>query len=365
MGDAAKQIEEWTGEPRLAEMLHHHYGLRLIEAEPRGGVFCLTTDRGHYALKRVREREEMRWSLVEQVAQHLSETGEIRIQAPLKNRRGKLTFAGLKNRFVLLPWIEAEVKDWRKDAACWPRVARALARFHIDTRGFHPHRSATSYTHTGKWEKIWGQMEQSLTMFKMAADISDQLTPVDRVWIRQCTFAEGMVDTALRYLKRVGGDAVVSASRKSGEVCHCNLHRKNVLWDRHGGVHFIDWNCITLDVRSRDLARLSLYAYGRTGRSEAVFALLKGYQEIAPLDEAEYGLIYAQLLFPHQLIHSLHQIYQEQKVPSHLAKGYLSSTVEREELKSGLLRDFPAQVKAVFGVSIPRVDWLDSEGSGQ
>ncbi|SDX52434.1 spore coat protein, CotS family [Marininema mesophilum] len=352
-----KKLSEWTGEPRLPEVLQHHYGLRLKEVTPVGGVLQLNTDRGDYALKRVREREEPRWVLVRKLAQHLSETGEQRIQAPVKTKRGTFTFAGLRNRYVLLPWIDAKVKEWHRDSRL-PRVALSLARFHTDSRGFTPPHTATTLVHAGKWKRIWGEMEKSLNMLKMAADMSEKITPVDQVWVRHCSFAEGMMENAQKYLDKMGGDEAVKESRKGGEVCHCNIHRQNVLWDKQDHVHLIDWNCVTMDVRSRDLARLCLYAYGHTGDLNAPMAILKGYQEVAPLEEEEYGLIYSQLLFPHRLIQSLHKIYREQRVPSDQAKGHLSATVDLEERKQALLRDFPERIKAIFGVKIPQVDWL-------
>ncbi|SFS65759.1 phosphotransferase [Marininema halotolerans] len=362
MADLKATLKDWTGEPRLPEILEHHYGVRMKEVSPIGGVLHLRTDHGEYALKRVREREEPRWTLLRKLAHHLSESGERRIQAPIKTRKGAITIAGLRNRYVLLPWIDAQIREWHRDSH-WPRVALSLARLHTDSRGFTPPQNTMALNHVGKWQRLWGEMEKNLNMLKMAADLSEKMSPVDQVWVRHCSFAEGMMENAHKYLEKVGGDEAVIASRKGGEIAHCNIHRRNVLWDSRDNVHFIDWNCVTLDVRSRDLARLCLYAYGHTGDLNAPIAVLKGYQEIAPLENDEYGLIYAQLLFPHRLLQSLHKIYREQRIPTNQAKGHLSATVDLEERKYGLLRDFPERVKGAFGVKIPQIDWLQEKSA--
>jgi Ser/Thr protein kinase RdoA (MazF antagonist) len=349
------RIQAWTDEPRLPQVLDYRYGIEINDAKPVGGILQLSTNRGRFALKRVRDREENRWQLVEELSRHVKQAGEITIPAPRITRQGQRTFAGFKRSYVLLPWMDGEHLPWNADR--WKRAAGQLARFHLATKGFAPSSSFRGLNYTGSWRKIWNRMHQQIEMFQLAVDLEDAYAPVDRLWVTQCGFAEGLLETALQYLENVGGDAVVDATRRMGEACHLNIHRKNVLW-RGETPHFIDWNCAVLDVRSRDLARYLLHAYGRTGGLEAVTASLSSYQEYAPLEEVEYALIYAQLLCPHLLMRSLHSIYQERKVPGHLAKGYLSQAIDQEEGKLPLLREFPQVVKQEFGVTIPEVDWL-------
>lgn len=361
MSDIAVRIKEWTDEPRLLQVLDYRYGLQLRDAQPVGGVLKLSTDRGVYALKRVRDREEKRWQLVEELAKHVEAAGEIKIPIPQKTRQGQRTFAGFKRSYVLLPWIDGEHRPWEQKG--WTRVAEHLARFHLATKGFAPSSSLPGLSHAGGWKKIWSRMQQQADMFKLAADLGDEYAPVDRLWIKQCTFAEGMLETSLRYLEKVGGDELVTETRRTGEACHLNIHSKNVLWQGEQP-RLIDWNYAVLDVRARDLARYLLHAYGRTGGVEAVTSSLKAYQDYSPLEDGEYALIYAQLLFPHRLMRSLHKIYQERKVPAHLAKGHLSASIDQEEEKLQFLRRFPAAIKQEFGVHIPEVDWLKERVTG-
>ncbi|WP_169713716.1 phosphotransferase [Paludifilum halophilum] len=361
MDDWEMEMKRWTGEPHLSGVLYHHYGIRLQEVQPVGGLLCLNTEKGRYGLKRVRPGDTLRWQLIQELARHISEAGDHRIPIPVPTRRGQLTFAGMKNRYVLLPWMDGRIRDWNREK-CWPGVARALARLHTASRGFSPSRVvAGAYTHTGKWEKIWKGLARQVRVLKVSADMSGEITPVDRYWLKHCSYTEGMLETAIRYLEKVGGDRSVQETRIGGEICHCNLHRRNVLWDGRGGIHFIDWNRAVLDVRSRDLARLILYAYGRTGSGEAVHSILHAYQEEVPLKEEDYGLIYAQLLFPQRLIRSLQRIYQERTIPADQALGHLVATVDLEEKKRGLLREFPGQIQREFQVKIPGVDWLQRD----
>lgn len=361
MSDPAGQLKEWTGEARLPELVQHHYGIQIQEVQPVGGVLRLDSDQGVFALKRVRVREELRWKWIRELADFLPDSGEGILTGPIRSRGGGVTVSGHHQRYVLLPWIPGEIRDLREEGG-WEATARALAEFHVSTQGFAPSRSAASgWIHTGHWRRIWRDLARQVDMFKLAANLNGDPSPVDQLWSRQCAYAEGMLETADRYFEKLGGDQTVVATRKGGEVCHCNIHRRNLIWVAEGRVQLIDWNRAVLDVRSRDLARLILYSYGRTGSCEPTTMILKAYQEIAPLEEVEYALIYAQLLFPHRVLRSLQRIYQEQKIPRHLAKGHLSSVMETEDRKEGLLQEFPRLVQRDFHVSIPRVDWLEQK----
>jgi CotS family spore coat protein len=357
MSDSLAKLRSWTGEGRLTELLEHHYAFRIQDAKPAGGVLKIKTDQGTFGLKRVREREELRWRLVEELARHISETGEHRLSVPVKTQKGRSYFSGVQHRYVVLPWIEAKVVKLNSQDD-WNRTARGLAHLHMASRGFEPPKTLRSLVHAGKWTRIWEQLHRQWTMFKMASQWSEEVRPVDQLFLKYCSYGEGMLETASTYLEKLGGDRTVNSTRQGGEICHCNLHRRNVLQDDEGRLHFIDWNRAAVDVRSRDLARFALYAYGRTGSVDAAGRVLEAYQEVSPLDEKEYPLIYAQLLFPHRLMRIVDRIYREQRLGTEEAEQALNRAIRQEEEKTPLLREFPVLVKERFQTVIPRVDWL-------
>lgn len=352
---------KWNEESRLRELLMHHYGIQVREARKIKRILHLKTDNGDYVLKRSGFHGEQRWKLVQELAEYLQNRGGYQIPAPVLTHRGKLHFSGFQSRYVLLPWVNGKLRDWNRER-CWPKVAQTLARFHSDSKGFLPSRSFLQhFSRTGGWKKNWEKAAREIQVFKMAVDMSGEISVMDRFWFKHLPYMEGMVETSLHYLEKAGGDQVVQETRKAGEVCHLNIHRNNVIWDNREEVHFIDWNRVALDVRSRDLSKLILYAYRQTGRPDMACHLLKWYQEVSPLEEEEYALIYAQLLFPSGMMRSLKRVYMDGKASPDLNEKDGWNSVEQEEKKYELLREFPEQVEQLFQKKIRRIDWIQSQ----
>lgn len=355
MAEIVDHVREWTGEPRLDVLLEHYYDLRLQSAEPHAGVLMVETDKGSYAVKRMRNREETTWSLIERIADHVKQAGFI-IPVPVRTQQGKRTFPGFAHRYLLLPWQEGHpVEKWDSDE--WLQVSRHLALFHTATKDWNLEEQRVPCFHLGKWTELWRECRQKMTIFQMAADLASERQEMDDLWLNHTTFVDTMAENAVQYLEKAGGDRICLDMSECGKACHGNLHRRNLLRTAEG-VQLIDWRHLVVDVRARDLAQWLIYAYGRTGHPEIVVPLLRAYQSVSPLKEEEYQLVYAQFLFPHRIAHILYQIYDRQKYSAHQAAVYLNEAVKVEEKKLALIRRFPDLIRDAFGVAVPKVDWL-------
>ena len=171
-------------------------------------------------------------------------------------------------------------------------------------------------------------------MFQRSVDNNQ----VDQVWLRHRSYTEGMRRLPLRIWRRWEAIGLArQQTRKAGNVCHGNVRRKHVLRDERGQTHFLGWDQMVLDIRSRDLASFIQYAYRKTGKVESILSILRGYQQVAPLDEPEYALIYTRLLFPDRMIRTLDKVYRQQTVSHEGAVDRLSTAACKEEEKTPLL----------------------------
>lgn len=358
MSDVWEEVACRTGEKRIGELLQVHFGLRLQDAVPVGGVLKIWTNRGTFALKRAGEGGESHWRGVEALGKHLLSTEAGKIPIPLRTRSGQLTFAGYVQNYVLLPWILAKPISFTRPKD-FSDVSRGLARLHAGVRGFHPFSDAFHFQLP--WPCVWEKAINRIELYRTAVEWSQSPVGTDSVFRDAAPYAEGMVTNALQYFHRSGVDPLSSEIIRQGRVCHGNLHGGNLLRDVRGSVRFIDWNRMTWDLRARDVAQWLLYAYGRTGSLDLLAALLKEYHQTNPLKEEELHLIYALFLYPHRLMRVLDRIYGEQSLPLDRATFHLNQALAVEEKKLPLLRRFPALVKGTLGRSIPRVDWLEGD----
>jgi CotS family spore coat protein len=347
-----------TGEQHLPDYLGHFFDLKLLGGKPIRGVLQITTDEGIFVLKRVRNDEKDRWKLIYELGEHLNVKG-LSFPTPIVTTAQKPFFDGYHYTYVLLPWIEAEDISFQS-LEDWQIVSQGLAVYHQKTRDFVPSRIYRKYYYGGKWFSTFKQAHRQLELYHLAAKWTRVPSQVDTYWLEYTTYTRGLIENLLEYYEKIGGDQQCKDFFAKSKVCHNNLHRHNVKWESSKRqAMFIDWNDLVLDVRARDLAKWLLYAFGRTGSPVVLASVLQAYQEIEPLDEKEYELIYTQLLFPDQLFTVLKSIYSDQTLSLSDAAPALRSAIKREEEKLLLLKRFEELVKEQFGVKILPIAWIN------
>lgn len=350
-----EEITQLTGEKRLVDYLWHHYHQKLLKVKPIRGVLRLKTDKGTYVLKKVDPKDKARWKLIDELAAALH--GRFVIPAPIKTMSGQLIFDGFQNKYVLLPWIKGSRVRLQKKRE-WKKISRRLALFHWSSKDFTPTHSYRKYQQSDRWYQKWKNAYRQLELFQLAAKLTKQPTEADQSWLEVASYSLTVMENLMKYFDKIDGKKCIKEISKQGKVCHGNLNRHNILIDPDQQVQLVDWNQVTLDVRTTDLAQWLQYAYRRTGSSEILAAILHGYQQISPLLDEDYALIYARFLYPDRLIKVLQQIYEDQTLPITAGAPSIYTAAKWEEQKVRLLTRYPIMVQNYFGVTIPQIDWL-------
>lgn len=352
-------VSQWTGEDRLDDLLSHHYGLNLIKAKPVGGVLRIKTDRGSFALKRIRQGEKERWKMLFDWKKYLSEGNNKLSSLPETTLSNKPFFRGFRHSYVLLPWVRGhKIQFTRKED--WQRVTAKLARFHEDSKGFIPSTSYRELTHTDRWKNRWEKEVQLSEIFHLAAKWTTSPTAADRFWLRTASYTTSILENLMEYYDKIDGNKICRDSEEHGKLCHGNLHGSNIIESRNRDIHFIDWNEAVFNVRTHDVAQWLTYAYGKTGSKEVIKEILSTYQNVSPLMEEEYSLIYARLLYPERLIRTLETVYErdEHQENHEAAAAVIKKLTKMEEKKSAFFQTFSSLVKDEYNVKIPVLDWM-------
>jgi CotS family spore coat protein len=320
----------------------------------------LKTDLGEFVLKRVKPGDKERVRFLYEVANHVNKKEKKELMPiPFRTTSKKFHFDGFRYAYMVLPWLEGRPISFRRQDD-WREASRELARFHQSTHDFSPKENYTDFSRLSQWESYWKTVHQQMEIFHVAAKWTSYPTDLDRAWLDISRYTMGMMENLLAYYQKLDGDKVCRESTAYGKVCHARLHRHNMLKNRSGEVIFVDWNEMVQDVRTADLADWILYAYGRTGSSGVIQAVLEGYQEVTPLEESEYALLYARLLFPEKLTRLLNNIYLNQTEIHATAISRVQAAIEIEEKKESLLKMYAELVKERFRVSVPQLDWLEN-----
>lgn len=297
-------------EPRLGELIQYHYGLtvRHISAGRQG--WRLHTDQGHFTLTRLAARHEAYWEMVARLLHHLRNSGLTQLPRLYRTKRGQLAFHGHDARYALWHRSAADPCDWR-DPAAWYSAGQTLAQLHAASRDFPLAASDRRFQAYGRWQTLWERQLARLAAVRAACQLTVRPHEADRLWLTVGTYAPVLVETALAYLEKSGGDRAVQALTHRGIVGQLALRRNSWGFDRAARLCTInDWTQTVLDIPVRDLAHMIHLAAGdKAAFTARVGQLLDGYQSVQPLAEEAWPLLYARLLFPEPLVRAANTIY--------------------------------------------------------
>jgi CotS family spore coat protein len=351
------KVTRITGEETLSSLLKHYYGIVLIDAKPVRGVLRIKTDQGYFALKRVRNNEKERWRFLNEFKLHVSQNSLIQKALPLTTFTGKPYFNGYHFSYVVIPWIKAKPIEWQIKED-WEKATEAIANFHQLSKDFMPTKPRSDLHYTGRWLSKWEKGIQQCEIFHLAAKWTSIPTEVDQFWLETASYTTSIMENLLEYYQKIGGDKLCLQTEKYGKICHGNLHRNNLLRNDKGQIYLIDWNEAILNVRAYDLANWLLYAYGRTGKREVLKAIIDSYQKVSPIEEMEFSLIYACLLYPEKLVRSLGAIYEEETLEITSAISLINQLTAIEEKKISFFKQYISLLKEDYKISIPHLDWI-------
>lgn len=357
-GVKQSQAAEGVPEERLKELLKYHYGLTLRKANPAARGWRLATNRGIYTLSRVEKMDEAYWNMIDELLSHLREQGAAQLPGLIRTKYGKLMFNGFRSRYLLWDNLQGMACDWTKPGT-WTSVGKTLAHIHRASRDFPLEKEYARFTAAGNWRTLWERNLELLDTIRTACVLSAKPRPVDRLWMSVYTYTTTLIETALRYMEKTGGDAHVLAQMENGTVGQHQLNRDSWGVYPSGALSLLDWEHTVLDIRVRDLAQMIHLAYGdKKVFRERVRLLLSGYQSVHPLKKSEWPLLYARLLFPEQLVQTVRDVYEKHDLSPNDAPPVLERIIEDQRKREYHLRLIPRIFQETAQISVPEVEWL-------
>ena len=346
-------------EKRLLELVQFHYGLTIHNVIPIADKWLLETEGSTYTLSRVIYRDTAYWELVERLLNHIQQSGLQPFTRIVRTNSKKLMFSGFHSRYMLWQHRHGSRCQWH-DRVTWSSIGQTLATLHRATRDFPLQSADHKYRAAGNWTDLWEQTVVRLDAIRAACELSTERQRVDRLWLDLHTYTRTMVETALNYLHRSGGDESVLTLLSEGVIGQHQLRRKSWGVDTSGRYRLMDWEQTVIDIPVRDLAQMIHLARGsKQAFRERVSLLLAGYQAVRPLKAAEWPLLFARLLFPEPMVQTARELYEQPRVLANDdAERILQRAITQQRQREFHLRLLPSLFQQVTSVTVPSVDWL-------
>jgi homoserine kinase type II len=257
---------------------------RSVERIPIGRMnetWRVESDEGAYALRRYRdERTESAIAYEHDVIAHLAGRGWP-VARPLAGDGGGTWTTVDGRRYAAFPWLPGE-RGLPRTARQQRVKGRLLARLHRDLAAFHATEQRDG------WGRVW-EMDR-LFSGGAHASFADALSEFAK---HEPALASSVRQAKYRMLREL---ARLGYGEQPDALIHFDFHDDNLLFSRGTMTGLLDMDSVHLDARVVDIAATIANDCAAPPADivpaiDATAALVEGYREHTPLEEAELRLI--------------------------------------------------------------------------
>lgn len=341
----------------VISMIQEQYGFTVNGYREVGGRTILETNRGLFNLYTYPLNYRNKKKLVDSVRKHITKGTSFTTLPILKTKENQpYLIAGDRVIYVHKGIRESIPVDFPFS------IGRALAEFHQGTCSFTVDALFFPYRSMGTWPSMW---RKKISMFDSIREELERnqgdLTVFDEYILTTYTYVHQIADISIKFLQDNGYQNVTRMSATTGKIAFQNFDDGYIMFDERGSRRLAGEYAWVLDMRARDIGQWIKAEVRRNGYNPFVIGqFLAGYNEVAPLLEEEYSVIYSLLVYPGRFFRQI-ELY-DQINDGNLDQSELRNWTEELEQElvemENVLRQFPLLIEEIYGIRIPRIEWL-------
>jgi len=259
------------------------YGIAIRRIEPVRDVYRVRTAERAYCLKGYDVPEEEALFLT-RVLSILDERGfayapkavATAAQAPFAARGGRY--------YTLTRWVDGRHPNFADNRDLRGGV-RTLAKFHLRAEGFPAAEAPPSRI---RYDRLEGELRAYAAQLERHSATARMTSACEE---------------ALEALRDSAAQAAIRAERRASSFVHGDYNAPNLIKDRRGKLHLIDFENSSLHVRAKDLSHL--LHRNCLWNGQKMLRSVERYDKVRPLSANERHLLYALLIAPYHVVRNL------------------------------------------------------------
>jgi len=301
----------------------------VVRVKAAGGRFCLKP------LRHGRDRA----LLVAAVSRHVRSRGFEQVLPLLPTAAGDVCVDAGGDSFILMRWVSGREPNFGRGAELAACV-ETLAQFHLAARGFVPPAGIGVRDRLGRWVRSFARHLKDLESFHVRAGEASPPTEFDRLYRDAYPWLLSRARQALDTLLSSAYQGHVTRARRQLPVVHGDAAARNFVCDDAGVAWLIDLDNCNYDLRTSDIYRLVRRTIKKQHWDFSLArSIIDHYEQVSPLESAEFPLILARLQFPQKFWRIARRYYRRHSprfdwAPEKFAAKlheYLASRTETEE----------------------------------
>jgi spore coat-associated protein S len=277
--------------------IERQFNLKIENIRPNRGVYLLKTDKGMKCLKRINYGTQ-KLLFVYGAKEHLINNGFPYVDKYSVNVDGNPYALVNEDIYTLSEWINGRECDF-KNKEDIINASKCLANMHIASKGYEPPENSKLKTDLGRWHHLMEKRVKALDKMNDMGRKKSNKESFDLNYMKAVKFYKDLGRKAIEVLNDSQYDELCDLTKDEKGFCHHDFTYHNIVIDDDNNVNVIDFDYCKREIRAYDISSFMIKVLKRSDWNiENAKLIFDSYNEVSPLRDEEYRVIFAFLLFP-------------------------------------------------------------------
>jgi len=277
--------------------IERQFDIKIENIKANKGIYYVKTNKGERCLKKINYGPQ-KLLFVYGAKEHLINNGFSNIDRYYLNTDNEPYAVVNEDIYTLSEWIEGRDCDFRNIEEV-KLSARTLANMHKASKGYDPPENSKLKSDLGRWNHLMAKRIKSFDKMRDMLRKKSNKSSFDMMYLKSYEFYKVLGKKALQTLEDSEYQYHCQKAEEEKSFCHHDFTYHNIVIDNDSKCHVIDFDYCKREVRTFDISNFMIKVLKRVDWNiEFAKAILDSYNEVLPLIESEYKVLYAYLQFP-------------------------------------------------------------------
>lgn len=288
--------------------IERQFDIKIESIKPSRGVYYLKTNKGNKCLKKI-DYGIQKLLFVYSAKEHLISKGFTGVDRYCLNIEGNPYALVNEDIYTLSEWIDGRECDFY-DKEDLIKASKTLAVMHEKSKGYEPPENSKLKTDLGRWSHLMEKRVKSFEKMRDMARKRGNKTSFDLNYIKFVDFFKQLGLKSIDILRDSEYLNLCRLTEEEKSFCHHDYTYHNIIIDNSSNVNVIDFDYCKREIRVYDLSNYITKVLKRCDwNKEYAKLIIDAYNSVSLLEEREYRVLYAFLIFPQRFWRLANRFY--------------------------------------------------------
>lgn len=320
--------------------IERQFDLKIENLKANKGVYHLKTNKGERCLKKINYGPQ-KLLFVYGAKEHLIDNGFSSIDRYFLNIDGEPYALVNEDLYTLSEWIDGRECDFHNIDEV-KLAAKTLATLHEASKGYDPPENSKLKSDLGRWNNLMNKRIKSFDKMRDMLRKKNNKSNFDLLYLKSMEFYKEIGRKALKTLEESEYIKLCELAENEKSFCHHDFTYHNIILAENNNCNVIDFDYCKREVRTFDISNFMIKVLKRVNW-DINFAntIIESYNEVSPLLDSEYKVLYAYLQFPQRYWRLANRYYyNEVNWGQNTFGSKLESIINEQEVTLKFLEEF-------------------------